>query len=219
MLDSRRVLVATVGTRHLSVLGSDSKTRRKPIFWAHCILTKSKTSQKKESTFIIYIYIYIYIYSTLTGAHHGRLLGLQRPVNTMWRKLLYSGFETCFGHSTQGAEIRYQNTSQIQILATSYFEKNESKYDVDRPLPRHASVLPPAPFHALPASNEARHDKIHGRHISSRRQPRPDPCTDSILEGQQRYLVRCNGGKVFRVYFRNLRRQCSQPLGNWPEDQ
>ena len=25
------------------------------------------------------------------------------PANTMWRKLLYSGFETCFGPSTQGA--------------------------------------------------------------------------------------------------------------------
>ena len=65
----------------------------------------------------------------------------------MWRKLLYSGFhtpkavtyheptvmwlfmighslgrmETCFGPSTQGAGIRYQNTSQIQILR--HFEK------------------------------------------------------------------------------------------------
>ena len=26
--------------------------------------------------------------------------------NTMWRKLLYSGFETCFGPSTQGAETK-----------------------------------------------------------------------------------------------------------------
>ena len=67
----------------------------------------------------------------------------------MWRKLLYSGFhtpkavtyheptvmwlfmighslgrmETCFGPSTQGAGIRYQNTSQIQILLASHFEK------------------------------------------------------------------------------------------------
>ena len=31
--------------------------------------------------------------------------------------------ETCFGPSTQGAEIRYQNTSQIQILLASHFEK------------------------------------------------------------------------------------------------
>ena len=45
------------------------------------------------------------------------------PANTMWRKLLYSGFETCFGPSTQGAGIRYQNTSQIQILLASHFEK------------------------------------------------------------------------------------------------
>ena len=39
----------------------------------------------------------------------------------MWRKFLYSGFETCFGPSTQGAGIRYQNTSQIQIFR--HFEK------------------------------------------------------------------------------------------------
>ena len=30
-------------------------------------------------------------------------LFLLSPVNTMWRKLLHSGFETCFGPSTQGA--------------------------------------------------------------------------------------------------------------------
>ena len=36
--------------------------------------------------------------------------------NTMRNKLLYSEFATCFGPSTQGAGIRYQNTSQIQIL-------------------------------------------------------------------------------------------------------
>ena len=28
------------------------------------------------------------------------------PANTMWRKLLYSGFETSFGPSTQGAETK-----------------------------------------------------------------------------------------------------------------
>ena len=39
----------------------------------------------------------------------------------MWRKFLYSGFETRFGPSTQGAGIRYQNTSQIQILR--HFDK------------------------------------------------------------------------------------------------
>ena len=32
-------------------------------------------------------------------------------------KLLYTGFETCFGPSTQGAGIRYQNTSRIQMLS------------------------------------------------------------------------------------------------------
>ena len=72
-----------------------------------------------------------------------------RPANTMWRKLLYSGFhtpkavtyheptimwlfmighslgrmETCFGPSTQGARIRYQNTSQIQILLAAILKK------------------------------------------------------------------------------------------------
>ena len=39
----------------------------------------------------------------------------------MWRKLLYSGFQMCFAPSTQGAGIRYQNTSQIQILLASHF--------------------------------------------------------------------------------------------------
>ena len=43
--------------------------------------------------------------------------GTCRP--NMWRKLLYSGFETCFGPCTQGAGIRYQNTSRIQILRHS----------------------------------------------------------------------------------------------------
>ena len=38
-------------------------------------------------------------------------------------KLLSSGSETCFGPSTQGAGIRYQNTSQIQILLASHFVK------------------------------------------------------------------------------------------------
>ena len=70
----------------------------------------------------------------------------------MWRKLLYSGFhtpkavtyheptvmwlfmighslgrmETRFGPSTQGAGIRYQNTSQIQILQASHLEKKKN---------------------------------------------------------------------------------------------
>ena len=38
------------------------------------------------------------------------------PANTIWRKLLYFGFETCFGPSTQGAGIRYENTFRIQML-------------------------------------------------------------------------------------------------------
>ena len=44
------------------------------------------------------------------------------PEHTMWRKLLYSGFDTFFG--TQVAGIRYQNTSQIQILP--HFKKRGS---------------------------------------------------------------------------------------------
>ena len=45
------------------------------------------------------------------------------PASTMWREILHSGFETCLGLSAQGAGIRYQNTSQIQILLASHFEK------------------------------------------------------------------------------------------------
>ena len=54
------------------------------------------------------------------------------PANTVWRKLLYSGFKTCFGRSTQGAEIRYQNTSQIQILLASHVEKQGRDDRLDR---------------------------------------------------------------------------------------
>ena len=42
--------------------------------------------------------------------------------------------EKCFGPSTQGAGIRYQNTSPIQILLASHFEKKGvrcSKLEVD----------------------------------------------------------------------------------------
>ena len=63
------------------------------------------------------------------------------PVNTVWRKLLYSGFHahkavcglswtyskaTWFGPRIQGAGIRYQNTSHIQILLASHFETRGS---------------------------------------------------------------------------------------------
>ena len=55
-------------------------------------------------------------------------------------KLLYSGFETCFGPSIQGARIRYQNTSQIQILLARHFEKKNSRratveFEIDGPQP------------------------------------------------------------------------------------
>ena len=75
------------------------------------------------------------------------------PVNTMGCTLLDSGFytpkavtyhaptimclcmiahslgriETCFGTSTQGAWIRYQNTSQIHILLASHFFKKKRR--------------------------------------------------------------------------------------------
>ena len=48
--------------------------------------------------------------------HEVKIRHAQLPANAVWRKLLHSGFETCFGPSTFGAGIRYQNTSQIQIL-------------------------------------------------------------------------------------------------------
>ena len=38
-----------------------------------------------------------------------------RPVQQMWFKLLYTGFETCFPPSTKGAGIK-KNISQIQFL-------------------------------------------------------------------------------------------------------
>ena len=76
------------------------------------------------------------------------------PANTMWCKLFYSEFhtpkavtdheptvmwlfmighshgrvETYFGPSTQGAGIRYQNTSQIQIVLASHLEKKGVGY-------------------------------------------------------------------------------------------
>ena len=48
---------------------------------------------------------------------------LARCKHSMCRELLDSGFEACFGPSAQGAGIRYQNTSQIQILLASHFKK------------------------------------------------------------------------------------------------
>ena len=47
--------------------------------------------------------------------------------------------ETCFGPSTQGAGVRYQNTSQIQILLASHIRQIEKKgaqmfeLEIDRP--------------------------------------------------------------------------------------
>ena len=45
--------------------------------------------------------------------------------------------ETCFGPSAQGAGIRYQNTSQIQILLASHFEKDKGgamyEFEIDWP--------------------------------------------------------------------------------------
>ena len=41
----------------------------------------------------------------------------QRHANTMWRKLLYSGFETCFGPSTQGAGTKTHLKSRFCLQA------------------------------------------------------------------------------------------------------
>ena len=67
-----------------------------------------------------------------------------RDANIMWRKLLYAGFlfmighslgrvETCFSPSTQGAGIRYQNTSEIQILLASHSEKKGRDIECEEP--------------------------------------------------------------------------------------
>ena len=39
-------------------------------------------------------------------------------VNTMWRKILYSGFETCFGPSTQGAGTKTHLKSRFCAILT-----------------------------------------------------------------------------------------------------
>ena len=49
------------------------------------------------------------------------------PANKMWRTLHYPGFETRFGPSTQGAGIRYQNTTQIQILLASISKRKGTR--------------------------------------------------------------------------------------------
>ena len=43
-------------------------------------------------------------------------LGHTWPANTMWRKLLYSEFETCFGPSTQGAETKTHLKSRFSAI-------------------------------------------------------------------------------------------------------
>ena len=60
------------------------------------------------------------------------------PAKQMWVKLVYSGFETWFVPSTQGAGIRYQNTSNPKVLGSDSkthliqilgpFEKRERCY-------------------------------------------------------------------------------------------
>ena len=64
-----------------------------------------------------------YAAGTYTHPNQNAVASQSGPANTMWRKLLYSGFKTWFCPSTQGAGIRYQNTSQIQIMLASHFEK------------------------------------------------------------------------------------------------
>ena len=40
------------------------------------------------------------------------------PANKMWRKLLYSRFETCFGPSTQGAGTKTHLKSRVHAILT-----------------------------------------------------------------------------------------------------
>ena len=42
--------------------------------------------------------------------------GRSAPANTMWRKLLYSGFKTCFGPSTQGAGTKTHLKSRCCVV-------------------------------------------------------------------------------------------------------
>ena len=54
------------------------------------------------------------------------------PANTMWRKLLYSGFETCFGPSTQGAGTKTHLKSRFCL---QHFEKKgrDVRIEMDPP--------------------------------------------------------------------------------------
>ena len=61
-----------------------------------------------------------------SGFHTPRLCVTYHEPTVMWLFMIghsLGRMETCFGPSTQGAGIRYQNTSQIQILLVSHFDK------------------------------------------------------------------------------------------------
>ena len=64
----------------------------------------------------------------------------------MWRKLFCSGFETCFGPSTQGAGIRYQNTSRIQIVRHFEEEGAPCNLGLTPHLQVPAILLTPCPY-------------------------------------------------------------------------
>ena len=53
------------------------------------------------------------------------------PANTMWRKLLYSGFETCFGPSTQGAGTKTHLKSRFCAILKKRGAMLE--FEMDRP--------------------------------------------------------------------------------------
>ena len=90
----------------------------------------------------------VYITKTRVSARQQWILW---PANTMWRKLLYSGFETCFGPSTQGAGTKTHLKSRFfAILKT---RGAMLKFGIDGPSPpfsERSSQGRPAPVACLP---------------------------------------------------------------------
>ena len=71
------------------------------------------------------------------------------PANTMWRKLLHSGFEACFGPSTQGAGTQTHLKSRFCALlkkrgAVFYFEVARPTYPSGS---YHTNAMPLCPYH------------------------------------------------------------------------
>ena len=61
------------------------------------------------------------------------------PVNTIWRKCLYSGFETCFGPSTQGAGTKTHLKSRCCAILTKRGAILE--FEIDGPSMAGASII------------------------------------------------------------------------------